>query len=508
MTALTPWTIEKLLPLLQEAVAPLLPVALRFERKEAAAGNLCFDGERVASVLFEGLLPEEKKRWGPCALALVNEVFHRLVREKTVAGLPGPDLLGRELEKGPQKGLLLKTKGPPAEKAFALTPGLFFLPGEALKPKELLKGLWQEKRPFRATYFVFEGREDLALAPKLVSFFEDFGFYWFGGRAARYFSALGLKEEIWEGLKKIKRLAPTHYLLWIKGHQAALSCLKERARVGLPLTEETALLAVPPEDDLLSLLSSLSLAGGVLPPGQVKAPLKALWAAYEHARRLGEEALVTFEPFSWHVLGDVFLDLGDWWAARETLEEARGGTRQPIELLNSLALVYSELGVNAKAEECLREALALAPQDPMLYYNLAVFLDRQGQEEAISLFAKAYELAPQGPFAEALAAKLALSGNWSRIKEILSPLEKELSFQGLFLLARAYYETQELEKALGLFKRLSKRAPKNLEVLGYLALLYIHLRGEYSVAEAVLPELEKEGSLQDLAQNLRVLMEG
>ena len=506
MSALSPWTLAQLLPLVEEEVSASLPVSLSVKPGEEEGPGLIWEGARVAGLSLSGFLPGEERRWGPCAVALAQEVFGRLMRERTISGLPGPYFLTRALKTGPKKGLLLKAKRPPwRENIFALSQGLFFL--ELERPKALLKQLWQEGHSFLAASYLVETEEDLHQAPSFLSLAEDFGFVWFTGRAARYFSELGLREEVWKPLKRLKSLARRHFLLWARGKRESLSCLEGQAAFSLGLTEESALFALSPEKEPSFLLESLELGGGLLPPEGAKRPLCALWAAFEHARRLGEGALVEFEPFSWHVLGDVFLDLGDVFAACQAFERGREGTRQPIELLNSLAVVYVELDDLARAEAALREALALAPEDPMLYYNLALFLDRQGRPEALSLFEQAFSLSSEPPFAEALAERLAAQGAWPRVKEILTRAEGKLSPTGLFLLARAHYEEGRFEEAFSLFRELLKEKPDHLEALGFLALLYIQLKGEYSVAEAVLPRLEGEPGLAPLAQNLKALME-
>ncbi len=508
MPKLSSWTIKHLLPLLQEAATPLLP--LRFQVKEEAEGHSLFwKGEAIAFFVFEDLPDEEWQKWGPTVLALLNEIFARLVREKTLYGLPGKDLLCRKLEGGPQKGLLLELSAPPAsEGLYALGRRLFFLPEGQFHPRKFLKELWQKNLSFHAAAIELESPEEITFLPRFMKFLKAFGFRWFTGKAARYFKELGLREEKWETLAQLASFAKTCSLAWVAGKPPSLQCLKEKAHLFIELTENSALMATTllPEE-LEGLLASLSLKAGLLPPAKNPSPLRSLWAAFEHAGRLGEEAVVNFSSFSLHVLGDIFLDLGDFFAALSAYEAAQEGTLQPIELLNSLAYVYLELEDFEKAESFLRQALSLAPQDPMLFYNLALFLEqRDRKEEALRLFERAYQLAPQeSPFVEALAERYAKKGLWLRVKEILSG--KELSKRAVFLLARAFYETGELEKALILFKEVSRKDPQNLEALAYLALLYIQLRGEYSVAEAVLPELEKTPAYKEFAEYLRTFME-
>jgi Flp pilus assembly protein TadD len=54
-----------------------------------------------------------------------------------------------------------------------------------------------------------------------------------------------------------------------------------------------------------------------------------------------------------------------------------------------------EASFNGKAIETLRQALPLSPNDPKIYYNLAILLGREGKnDEAIQALLKAKELKP------------------------------------------------------------------------------------------------------------------
>ncbi|WP_456370685.1 tetratricopeptide repeat protein [Thermodesulfatator atlanticus] len=500
------WALEKIFPLLEETVSPLLPVEFSVSQ-EKSPYPLRVKGKTVAYFNFEEtFLPGEWKRFKPLVLAHLEQTFNLLLEKKLINGLPGPEILVRDLEKGPLYGVLLATKQKVSlEKAYALSKRLFFIPSEFFS-KGFLKALWQKGRDFYALKCVLENKKDLENAKEALKIVATFGFSYFTETAAENFPL----EVFWQQSKKIKRLTKescTKTLAWVKGPKVSLICLRKKALIELFVAEDEALFLLDGEkEEIFDLLGSLSLVAGVRLAGPSAFPLKELWAAFEHAKRLGGEEPVPFEPYSLHVLGDVFVDLKDPFAALSCYKAAEKETPQPVELKNSLAYVYFSLGSLEECEKALKEAVGLAPEDPMLHYNLGVFRKQLGKEY-VSYFKKAYELDGDNPFfAEAYAEALSEGENWSEVKKVLSGLE--LTNKGKFLLAKALYETGALTEALGLFRSLATEDPENLEAMAYLALLYVQLKGEYDVAEALLPRLEKEKSLNSLAESLKTLLAG
>ncbi|NPB08971.1 MAG: tetratricopeptide repeat protein [Thermodesulfobacteria bacterium] len=510
MSRLDPLALECLLPLLEESLTPLLPVRVRVTTEREDALPLCQNGEPVAGIRIEDgdLSQEEISRWSVAVRALAQEIFDRLLREKTLAGYPGVGLLTKMLEKGPLSGLLLRLSSPPfPERAFRLAPKTFFLPDGG---KDYLLKLWRGGETFVSASIRLESPEEVEESVSLLELAELFGFSWLSGKAARYLAELGLSEDVLTVLKTLRALnRKGHTLVLAEGPAPSLHCLRNKAKTHLFLTEERAFFALEMQpQEAAELLTDLHLRAGLIEGRHGECALVAVWAAFEHARRLAEERTVFFEPYSLHALGDVYFDLGDLGAAKRAYFFALDGTAQPVDLLNSLALVMIQLGDRQAARFFLTQATQEDPNDPLLHYNLALFLEEEGKAEALSHFRRAYKLAPAEPlYAEALAKRLAKEGLWSEIIEILEG--KDLGAEGYYLLAKAHYETGNLEKALGLFKKTLDLAPQHRLALAHLALLFIQLKGEYSLAEAVLPEIEDaEGELGELAQDLKILVEG
>ena len=505
---MNPFLRQHLFPLLEEELASVLPEGVRAFWAETGDLPLLFQGEEIGALKFEGLEPWELKRWQRALQTLAEKLLQQLMEEKTCDGAPGRELLLRTVAQAPQQGLLLKAYSPPQGDFYCLGERLYFVTQAG---RELLFSFWREQEPVVALNLRLKKPEDLDDALGLLKLADLLGFSWLSSQGARYLEDLGLLEIKPEELEHLaQHNAQGCVLLWGKGPKPSLNCLENRAAQAISLPEDQALLALDlPLAEVLSLIRDLSLRSGILPPGPSQRPLAQLWASYEHACRLPQEQGVVFEPYSLHALGDVYLELGDLDAARRSYFWALLGSPQLVDLLNSLAVVMIQLGDRQAARFFLSEAVRHAPSDPLLRYNLALFLQEEGLlEESAHHLQEAMHLAPEEPlYAEAWAKRLAQTKQWSRIIPVLQG--KELSAEGYYLLGKALYETGALEEALQYFKKAQEKDPQHLLALAHLALLFVHLRGEYSLAEAVLPQLEgQEGELEALAQDLKTLLEG
>ncbi|OAG28005.1 tetratricopeptide repeat protein [Thermodesulfatator autotrophicus] len=501
------WALEHLFPLLGEVLAPLLPVDFKIS-SEKSDWPLRYSGEEVAYLHVNSSLTEEEyKRWQPLMLAHFEQTLAFLIRDYLIKGFPGPEVLKRVLKTKPLTGLLLKVSSTSflPEKAYAISTRIFFIPVQELKPKTFLKNLWQKGTNFLAISCSLSSPDDIKQALNTLSLAENFGFSWLTERGEKYFPVSFFLEQQ-KVLNQFLRCSGKYTLVWAKGPKPSLNCLTKKARRVFPMADDEAILAFSENlEEIKYLLSSLSLKAGVRPPGKTKYPLKEVWAAFEHAKRLSSDEPVVFSPYSLHVLGDVLLDMGDLFGALACYHAAKEKTPQPVELLNSMAYIFLELKNFIEAEKALKQAIAISPEDPMLHYNLGLFFEKIAKNP-LPAFEKAYSLAPKDAiFAESLAASLARENSWDRIRNILEGLS--LSKRGRLLLARAYYELGELDKAFEIFRALANEEPQNLEVLAYLALLYIQLKGDFGVAEAVLPQLEEHHELKKLAENIRFFME-
>ena len=496
---------KRLLPLLKETLAPLLPVKIVFEDPLEQA-HLYFQGIPLARVNLEanGLSPEEVSRWQPAVLALTQELWQRLLREKCIEGLPGIELLGRELKTRPLTGLILK--GPKPEQAsYALQKGVYFLEGSSRELLPLLKDYWRKGVKMTAVSVTWRSIDDLDQVDHLLYLAEALGFTWLSSKAQK-----GLQGHLLQAIPAPKVLAPLlkaweggATLLWAEGPATRLQNLDSLAQESLALGNGEILLAFSgPVSEVKEFIEDLGLKAGIYREGADLPPLAATWAALEHARRLPDPTAIVFEPFTYHVAGDLYLDLGDLGAAQKCYLLGRQGTAQPVDLLNSLAVIMVQLGLRKEAQKYLEEAIAQNPKDPLLHYNLGLFFQEEKAPEAKEAFRQAYILAPQERvFTEAWAEVLAQEGRWTEVEKVLDQVP--LSPQGLFLKARALYEQGRLEQAFSMFKELVRKEPKHAYALAYLALLFDQLEGEHELAQSMAQQAQQlDPSVDELVAGL------
>ncbi len=482
--------LKRLLPLLEQSLAPLLPVGFKLEEK----GNglpLEFKGNYLGHLVLspDGLSQEELSRWKPTVLALAHELLNRLLNENLIEGLPGPRILENDLKQQEFSGLLVKGPRPTGDKLYALAPGLYFLPEEGVKSREFLSSLWAKEEVFTAVSVRFSSPEDLNQAEDLIWLAEAFGFTWLSGKALKCLAeewAFSELAKVKKGLFPLVAAAERDKLLVLaEGPEEALSYLAGQALAKYEINSTKGLFVFDlPLEEILSLAEELGFLAGIYPGGEHLPPLAAVWAAFEHGRRLKRPQAVVFSGFTYHVAGDLYADLGDLGAALRAYLAGREGTAQPVDLLNSLAVTMIQLGKRKEAREFLEEAISLSPKDPILHYNLGLFLREEGYPEAEACFQKAYSLAPEEEaFALAWAKSLAGKAKWAMVKEVLSGCK--LSAKGLFLLAEACYQLGQLREAFSLFKDVARLDPKNARALAYLALLFAKLEGEKEVAKSL-----------------------
>ncbi len=89
-------------------------------------------------------------------------------------------------------------------------------------------------------------------------------------------------------------------------------------------------------------------------------------------------------------LGSAYLQQGNLPIAKEKLERAASQSPRDPQVRGLLALLYSRMGEDARAEDSFREALRYAPADPELLNNYAVFLCSHGRaDEGVKHFEQA-----------------------------------------------------------------------------------------------------------------------
>ncbi len=457
-------------------------------------GNLLIFGRVPVTLRLSERGPlSETKRWFPVLKELARRLVENLVLSTAVDGYPGEGLLALMLARGPVKGLLVsgRTLRPPAG-AIRLSTGEYLLPDSEVDGRVFLRESWRARRSFRAVSVELKTPADLEEGRKRLELARLFGLTYLSPRAERELAVflVSLPE-----VKKFLRRRGPMGLLRLKEPPEGVR--------GLFLGEFFLFRCRRSVRELFG--GSGGLCGGLYPGGFSGPPLALLYAALEHARRAGG-GLVSFEPFTYHVLGDLYADWGDLGAALWAYSQARGGTRQPADLLNSLGLIYRSLGFLDEAEKNLREALELSPEDPLIHYNLGEVLAAKGEPEALGHFSRAYELSGRRSlFAEALARELFRNGRLEEARAILEGLSG-LSLAGRTLFGEILYRLGDFAGAFEVLREVSLAREAPARALAYLALLYRHYKGEPEAAEVLAREALRRGG-REVSELLREVQE-
>ncbi len=441
-------------------------------------GNLLLFGRVPATLRFSerGSLTENK-RWFPVLRELALKTVEHLVLTTAQDGYPGEGLLWLLLEKGPVRGLLISGRPlPPPPGSLRLASGKFFLPETQTDLRSFLRENWRSGRNFRAVEITLRTPDDLEEARAWLEVARLFGLTYLSPRAQK--DLLPFRQH----LSSVKR--------WLR-RKGLLGLLRQKERPpdisGLPL-EDYFLFRLPSPKKKIG----RGYIGGLYSGNFPGPPLALVYAACEHSRRAGG-GVISFEPFTYHVLGDLYLDWGDLGAALWAYHLIGEKSPQPAELLNNLGLIYRTLGLPEKAREFFRQALSLAPDDPLIHYNLAGVLGQEERGEALEHLRRAYQLSGQKTlFAEALARELLEQNRTSEAAEVLSG-RNDLSLRGKTLLGEILYREGRLEEAYHLLREVCGHREAPPRALAYLALLYRDWRKEKEVAEILEREALSRG---------------
>ncbi|MCP5022317.1 MAG: tetratricopeptide repeat protein [bacterium] len=122
------------------------------------------------------------------------------------------------------------------------------------------------------------------------------------------------------------------------------------------------------------------IPGQYLPPDS-KGPMKRALAQYRQTMDFNADM-----PSSGLALGNLLMNLGRGEEAVQQFEKALAIDNRFIPARANLAVLFSMLGQNAKAEACLRKGLKLQPEAHNLAYSLALLLAEKGEfDKAIAL---------------------------------------------------------------------------------------------------------------------------
>lgn len=221
-------------------------------------------------------------------------------------------------------------------------------------------------------------------------------------------------------------------------------------------------------------------------------PFVMLIGAFEHAKRACKK-VVFFEGFTFHVIGDLYLEWKDLGRALKFYTLAEPYTTQPVELNLSKAAIYYFLEELEKAEKILKKQLYEGIEDPLVHYNLGlVSLKKKKLEKAKIHFYKAYLLDPQNTiFRETLVEFLWETKNLEEIEEILAN-QDNLSFKEKACLGKVYFVKKAYEKAFEVLKELLTYSERDGETLLFLAWLYLYLKKEPEISELFIKEAKEK----------------
>jgi tetratricopeptide (TPR) repeat protein len=198
--------------------------------------------------------------------------------------------------------------------------------------------------------------------------------------------------------------------------------------------------------------------------------LDAATAEYLHS--------LTSRPDDWsshYNLGNYFVDRQQPRKALESFKRSSRFRPDVILPLVNRSMVHARLGENTEAEDCLRRAIAIEPENSAVNFNLALLVaEKQRGEEAESLLRKALKSDPR--FAAAaynlgvlLSRRRPAEGiNWCRKAVAFEPQEPKYGYSLGFFLAQNG-KTAEAETEL---RKLMARSPAFADAGFFLGNLY------------------------------------
>jgi type IV pilus assembly protein PilF len=143
-------------------------------------------------------------------------------------------------------------------------------------------------------------------------------------------------------------------------------------------------------------------------------------------------------------LGVAYLQKGNLAAARDKIERAREQAPRNVSVRSALALLYARLGEVKRADNEFRDALKMAPHEPELLNNYAVFLcGHERSAEGVELFKQAAASPDyRSPWAALTNAGVCLR-NAKRYDEAAEQFNKALAIKPAH--AEAIYQLADME---------------------------------------------------------------
>lgn len=433
-------------------------------------------------------------------------LVERFMRENLSQGFYSLALLEMVLEEREVYGYLIKTPHKIRNfTLFKLDRELFFYPLEWGRGVKLLNFLWKNKKNFQAQVVCLKKPlilEDLKKNLRLLNLLDFSLLTETAKRDLENYLPTLENEKLEELIQNFLKNSSSAFILSNLEIDPLLNSIPHKTKI----SSKTYLYLIQELD--FQVLESLilktesefpELKMGVLSHAIFKdffskevSPLIMVIGAFEHAKRAQKKA-VLFEGYTFHIIGDLYLEWKDFGKALKYYTLAEPYTKQILELNLSKAAIYYFLGELEKAERILKRQLEEGlKEDPLVHYDLGlIFSKKKKMEKAKFHFYKAYLLESENRlFRETLVEFLWETRNLEEIEELLRGVEN-LSIKEKAFLGKVYFLKKNYEKAFEVLKELLASSERDGEALLFLAWLYLYLKKEPEISELLVREAKK-----------------
>jgi len=422
----------------------------------------------------------------------------RIILEHTQDNIFSKELLEYNLKVFEKvEGELFYFRKPPSNKFpfIQITEKIYFYPKDWGGIKKLVLNLIKENKFFYSTYYTFEKEIHVKDIENTFRIIKSFGFQRFGEKALKNLSEIFPKKS-WEDISKISK----DFVKKDENYVLGITTLDIWFNVEVKIKGKGINLFVCKKEDLekSDILKNLEGKTGLLLKKDFEkfykkhaSPFAYVFSAFEHARRLKNQAFQFFDGFTYHVMGDIFYEWEDYGRALYWYEIGRPFTKQIIELLLSKSAIYFLIGDFEKAKLLIQEAFSYR-EDPILYYNLGLIYLQLGKKDlAKNCFEKAFMMKNEVCYREALISILWEEKDYDKILALLDN-QKDLSIKEKAILGKICFFKKDFKKAFEILKEFLTIPQRDGEVLFFLAWLYLNLHKEKEVAKRLFWEAKKK----------------
>ncbi|MCS7199949.1 MAG: hypothetical protein N2327_02540 [Caldimicrobium sp.] len=463
------------------------------------------------SINFNLLFPEDLKPFSENTLEILSKknsqreallLLERFIIENYTNGFYKKELLESLLSLGePIGGYLFTFEGEPPKDFcfFNIDEGLYFYPLHFGEITALYITLWKRGLRFNSCYKPLSFPLDVETLKKDIKQTKALGFSRLTPRA------LGELKDIWELMSSseihtwMETLKNQGVFLLVGSEPLNKPpSLKDRVKI-YKQKGSYYLVEAKNEKILQRYLERTSQTWGVLNSAKLQEelygeihPFVLAYASLSHAQRANKK-IHFLDPFTLHVLADLYYEWEDLGKALELYKKAKPYTLQSLELTLSEASIYYALGELKEAERSLKSKLCgCLEEDPRIHYNLGIiYLDLGDKERGEFHLYKAYLLNKEEP----LFRRKLMDFLWeeNRIQEIEAILQ-EVSLptrEDKIYLGKCAFLKGDYVKAMELLKEILTLQERDGYSLFFLAWLYLYFGKEREACSVLLKEAEK-----------------